>query len=79
MQDAVFWLPSEFLDDDFFAEEEKSRVSLTESDEDEDYMAGLTKQMTHSILLNDEKERSAIRSESPKVCIFWTSLHGCSY
>ncbi|XP_078178893.1 uncharacterized protein LOC144573075 [Carex rostrata] len=67
MQDAVFWLPSEFLDDDFFAEEDKSRVSLTESDEDEDYMAGLTKQMTHSILLNDEKERSAIRSESPKV------------
>jgi hypothetical protein len=70
MQDAVFWLPSDFLDDDFFAEDVKSRVSLTESDEEEDYMAGLTKQMTHSILLNDEKERSTIKSESPKVCFY---------
>ncbi|KAJ1686471.1 hypothetical protein LUZ63_017861 [Rhynchospora breviuscula] len=67
MQDAVFWLPSEFLDDDFFAEEDKSRLSLTESDEDEDYMAVLTKQMTHSILLNDEKERTALKPDNPKV------------
>ncbi|KAJ3668907.1 hypothetical protein LUZ60_010857 [Juncus effusus] len=67
MQDAVFWLPSEFLDDDFFAQEEKSRILLTESDEEEDCMAGLTKQMTRSILLNSENEHSALKTENPKV------------
>lgn len=80
MQDAVFWLPSEFLDDDIFdvgAEDDNkstrlSSLSLTESDEDDDYMAGLTKQMTHSILLNDEiKQRgySAPKSDNPKVMV----------
>ncbi|XP_072954337.1 uncharacterized protein [Typha angustifolia] len=69
-EDAEFWLPSEFLDDDFFVEEEKSvtpveSVTGTESDEEE-YMAGLTRRMAHSFLLDDGKEFSGFATAKPQ-------------
>lgn len=70
-EDGEFWLPAEFLDEDFFvkesrpAEERGNRPSYTGGDimmesesEEEDYIAGLTRQMAHSFL-GDEKVSSA--------------------
>ena len=41
---AGFWLPDEFLDDDFFSEEKASAAAKCESDE-EDGLGGLSRRM----------------------------------
>lgn len=54
MDDAGFWLPSEFLSDDLFAGEE--RVNELESDEDDLVVAGLAGQMSDHTFLNNEQK-----------------------
>ncbi|OAY65190.1 hypothetical protein ACMD2_27169, partial [Ananas comosus] len=82
LESAEFWLPSEFLGDDYYLEEAKvgngvglglgfgssldSPAESAESDE-EDYMAGLTRRMAHSFLLDDEKEPTATQNPKPRV------------
>nr|CAD1817677.1 unnamed protein product [Ananas comosus var. bracteatus] len=80
LESAEFWLPSEFLGDDYYLEEAKvgngvglgfgssldSPVESAESDE-EDYMAGLTRRMAHSFLLDDDKEPTATQNPKPRV------------
>lgn len=85
LNDGVFWLPADFLDDDIFAKGETIGTSVacfsngvgvdlnsptetlteTESDE-EDYMAGLTRQMASSFLDADE-DTVAFPGSIPKV------------
>ncbi|XP_020577242.1 uncharacterized protein LOC110022570 isoform X2 [Phalaenopsis equestris] len=73
MEDAEFWLPSEFLDEDFFLEERRALVgsdnkgsyvgdSIESESEEEDYIAGLTRQMAHSFL-DDEKLSTALNAK----------------
>lgn len=70
-----FWLPAEFLDEDFFVKESRPAQQrgnnrpfyagdfMMESEsEEEDYIAGLTRQMAHSFL-GDEKVSSALNSK----------------
>lgn len=85
LNDGVFWLPADFLDDDLFAKGESVGTNVacfpngvgvdlnsptetlteTESDE-EDYMAGLTRQMASSFLDADE-DTVAFPGSIPKV------------
>ena len=72
MDDGEFWLPSDFLSDDFFAGEEK--LNETESDE-EDPVSGLSRQMTSHSFFNEANKsnnnnNSAFNGENPKVGIF---------
>ncbi|KAK8955594.1 hypothetical protein KSP40_PGU017783 [Platanthera guangdongensis] len=72
-EDGEFWLPAEFLDEDFFFKENRPAVQrgdrpsyaadiMMESESEEDYIAGLTRQMAHSFL-GDEKVSSALNSK----------------
>lgn len=65
LEEAEFWLPAEFLDEDFFLKESRAPVAsgnkgsyvgdyMESESEEEDYIAGLTWQMAHSFL-GDEK------------------------
>lgn len=76
MEDAEFWLPAEFLDEDFFLKDSYAAVksgnkgsypgdSMESESEEEDYIAGLTRQMAHSFL-GDEK---LILASNAKVCL----------
>ena len=68
MDDGEFWLPSDFLNDDFFAGEEKQNDP--ESDED-DAVSGLTHQMKSHSFSNEESKSSILKGENPKVGIFF--------
>lgn len=63
MEDAEFWLPSDFLSDDIFAGEE--RINETESDEDDPVGPGLARQMAGNSFLNDEHKPS-VMATSPQ-------------
>ncbi|KAH0465096.1 hypothetical protein IEQ34_005199 [Dendrobium chrysotoxum] len=69
LEEAEFWLPAEFLDEDFFLKESRAPVvsgnkgsyvgdCMESESEEEDYIAGLTWQMAHSFL-GDEKLTTA--------------------
>lgn len=72
-----FWLPEDFLSDDFFAEKNDSGVgdgegsnpSSPESEAEGDYISGLTQKMAHSFLLHDSSNSGNLypRHHNPKV------------
>lgn len=70
MEDAEFWLPSDFLSDDIFAGEE--RINETESDEDDPVGPGLARQMTGHSFLNDDPKPSVLAT-SPQSTLFGIS------
>lgn len=65
LEDAEFWLPAEFLDEDFFLKESRAAVasgnkgsyvgdSMESESEEEDHIAGLSRQMAHSFLGDEQ-------------------------
>ncbi|KAH0460735.1 hypothetical protein IEQ34_008310 [Dendrobium chrysotoxum] len=65
LKDRDLWLPAEFIGEDFFHEESglvgenaslaSSNMRMEMESDEEDYIAGLTRQMAHSFLAEDNK------------------------